>query len=209
MTAKLYRLASIPAHIVVEHIANGRISICLNSLDKSVRKTPVLSIAISSSRLKTYCKGLACVHCGIEGHYFAVERFPHQTANYHLNLYHRTENGEEIRITSDHIVAKANGGSDTPKNRQTMCEPCNTLKADYESIDAAIRAKEEKAAEEGDLKKLIAKLGGLLNTIEYCESKIKEGDCTQPWLKVKGKAARRFDEMVMHIEMVNQLLRGT
>jgi 5-methylcytosine-specific restriction protein A len=31
-------------------------------------------------------------------------------------------------LTSDHIVAKANGGSDDPSNVQVMCRSCNARK---------------------------------------------------------------------------------
>ena len=41
--------------------------------------------------------------CGIEGKYFAKEKFADQST-YHLNLYAVDNNGDEILITKDHIM---------------------------------------------------------------------------------------------------------
>lgn len=82
----------------------------------------------NSQRYQTFfTKGCKCVKCGIEGKYFAKERFRDQST-YHLNLYTVDDNGNEVLMTKDHIIPQSKGGSDDISNYQTMCEPCNKEK---------------------------------------------------------------------------------
>lgn len=60
--------------------------------------------------------------------FFAVERTTGTTGGYHLNLYAADEDGAEVLMTHDHVVAKASGGTNTDDNTQTMCGPCNWAK---------------------------------------------------------------------------------
>jgi len=92
-------------------------------------------ISLKSVRYLCYKKkGVTCVTCGINGHYFAAEKDIRQNGNprdkYHLNLYHLLQNGSEIMITVDHIIPASKGGQRTVENLQPMCERCNAKKAD-------------------------------------------------------------------------------
>jgi len=76
-------------------------------------------------------KGIKCVGCGIEGSYFALEKdISDSTSRFHLNLYGKDENGEEVMITKDHILPKSKGGENKLSNYQPMCYKCNQEKAD-------------------------------------------------------------------------------
>jgi len=124
------RVASIPAQIVVEAIRNG---VQILHLDDT------LSVSLASNRVQTYVKGVVCVHCGLEGKFFAVER-QHNDTKYHVNIY-AIKDGREVMITSDHIKAKSKDGSNGVENRQALCEPCNKLKSNFDSIEEAIAAR--------------------------------------------------------------------
>ncbi len=92
----------------------------------------------SSLRLRTFAqKGTDCCACGLKASFFAIERdmtharlFPDSTQGYHLNLYGLDLDGHEVLMTQDHIYPKSLGGSNTLDNSQTLCRPCNALKAD-------------------------------------------------------------------------------
>ena len=88
----------------------------------------------SSIRLcNFYTNGVKCIHCKVEGIYFAIERSEHVKKNekdWHLNLYALTYELREILMTRDHIIPKSKGGSDGLKNSQTLCTHCNCKKAD-------------------------------------------------------------------------------
>jgi 5-methylcytosine-specific restriction endonuclease McrA len=68
--------------------------------------------------------GVKCVKCQIEGKFFRKERHKHDT-QYHFNLYALDANGNEVLMTKDHIIAKANGGKNNLTNYQVLCYPCN------------------------------------------------------------------------------------
>lgn len=87
-------------------------------------------VKMASDRLRCFAKhGTKCVHCGIEGKFFAVERHFAENSGYHLNLY-AVKDGEEVLMTKDHIVPLAKGGKNRLKNYQTMCTDCNIEKGD-------------------------------------------------------------------------------
>lgn len=88
------------------------------------------TVGVSSTRIRTFLKGTCCVVCNKQGHFFSVEKQLNDHGDkYHLNLYHQTKDGLLVMLTSDHIIAKSRGGSDTdPENRQPMCGPCNSRK---------------------------------------------------------------------------------
>ena len=102
--------------------------------DPRVRRIEVegISVKVQGLRLETFAhKGLVCAHCGLEGRYFAIERAAsNPPPTYHLNLYAIDADGDEVLMTQDHVVARANGGTNHLSNSQTLCGPCNWKKAD-------------------------------------------------------------------------------
>lgn len=119
------RLAIIPAQEILNAMAAGKTEIVIQGE----------RCGLSSIRIQTYhVHGVKCAFegCQLEGQYFAAERnFNFQTNRplqdrFHLNLYGKTPSGEEVMITSDHIIPKSKGGSKNDiRNRQPMCGPHN------------------------------------------------------------------------------------
>ncbi len=110
------------------------ISNIIFSLDKKANCDRIYnghSVRMNSLRYQVFAlKGTTCVHCGVSGEYFALEKdVTHNTNRFHFNLY-ATINGEEVMITKDHIIPKAKGGSDCLDNLQPMCIHCNESKRD-------------------------------------------------------------------------------
>lgn len=89
-------------------------------------------IRMRSQRYQLFRKSVRCVRCGLEGTYFAKERFAtnRESERYHFNLYGTNANGKEVMLTKDHIIPKSKGGKDVLSNYQTMCAPCNQKKGD-------------------------------------------------------------------------------
>ncbi len=86
-------------------------------------------IKMGSRRYRVFAtKGIRCVHCGIKGQYFALERHK-ESRNYHFNLY-ALKDGKEEMMTIDHIIPKSKGGGNDQKNLQPMCCGCNRKKGD-------------------------------------------------------------------------------
>lgn len=100
---------------------------------------------VTGLRLATFKeKGLACVTCGITGSLFALERNWSKSETYldlpfHLNLYALKEDGSEVLMTHDHILARALGGTNSMSNSQPMCSPCNSEKSKEESSEVLLR----------------------------------------------------------------------
>jgi hypothetical protein len=87
-----------------------------------------------SLRLRTFLKtGTRCHNCGLEATHFAAERGVTQKKGpYHFNLW-GGPSGAEILFTCDHLIARGLGGRDNIKNTETLCKPCNSRKASFES----------------------------------------------------------------------------
>ena len=79
-------------------------------------------------------KGTDCVCCGAKGSFFRKEKTKGPSTSYycnwHLNLYAINDEGKEVLMTKDHIVAKSLGGEDSLDNYQPMCQTCNSKKGD-------------------------------------------------------------------------------
>jgi hypothetical protein len=94
-----------------------------------------VTVKANSLRYQMFMKyGTTCVHCGLKGQYFALERNTLDKANkigrYHFNLYGVDSDGYEVLLTKDHIIPKSKGGRDFIDNMQTMCVRCNINKKD-------------------------------------------------------------------------------
>ena len=94
-------------------------------------------VKMTSARYHLFKNSSKCVGCGIEGEYFAMERDnKQQRQRYHFNLYSTNQHGHEVMMTKDHIIPKSKGGSNSMRNYQTMCRPCNAAKKDtYVDVD--------------------------------------------------------------------------
>lgn len=81
-------------------------------------------------------KKCKCDICGLEAHYFSLEKSPDNTRDtYHFNLYTILPiQNIEIYFNIDHIKPRAKGGTNTLDNMQLTCETCNSNKADSYNI---------------------------------------------------------------------------
>jgi len=74
-------------------------------------------------------KGVECVHCGLVGVFFGLEKIINQEGDrYHFNLY-GIRDGQDMLITKDHIIPKSKGGKNSLSNYQVMCYACNSDKS--------------------------------------------------------------------------------
>lgn len=185
-----YRVASIPAQVVVDAIRAG---------DETIKLGDDISVGITSQRIQTYGKGVACVHCGIEGKFFAVERMLGDN-KYHLNVYHIREDGKEVMITSDHIIPKSKGGSNMASNRNPMCEPHNVLKGSYDTVADAIEAHKAAAITKQTKKEQIPNLQGRmlqhLKVYEMSAQMAAAGNPTQDWAKIMARMSATIDSFI-------------
>jgi hypothetical protein len=95
-------------------------------------KTKAITVPMGSHRYELFAtKGIKCVDCGVEGSYFALEKdITDSTSRFHLNLYGKDKDGNEVMITKDHILPRSKGGKNSLSNYQPMCYECNQKKAD-------------------------------------------------------------------------------
>lgn len=117
MVRDYQRLGIIPVNEVINAIAEGR----------PLRFRGVVCHTGGNRLLTYHVHGVDCcvAGCSAQGQYFAVERAYDPNSQYHLNLYYKTNDGEEVMITSDHKIPKSKGGPDDISNRQPMCAPHN------------------------------------------------------------------------------------
>lgn len=161
------RLAILPINTVMEPMKKGEELLIAHGVTLSLR----------SSRLLTYLKGISCVHCGIDGSYFAIEKCKYTlSSKYHLNLYHKSKKDKEVLMTSDHILPKASGGKNTLSNRQPMCTFCNSAKGSHSSVEEGKSIRKEIAKNNK-----ITKLLSIDSSIDYCNLVISEGNKDKDW----------------------------
>jgi 5-methylcytosine-specific restriction endonuclease McrA len=78
-------------------------------------------------RMRLFERTQICACCHLKGLYFWLEKsgsFP-----FHFNLY-GLEDGREVMMTLDHILARSQGGTKKDDNVQLLCEYCNRAKKD-------------------------------------------------------------------------------
>lgn len=115
------RAGILPIHNVFQHVGKKEHTFWIGNT--------AYNIKMKSLRYKVFkTKGIMCVNCGLIATYFAIERSFKSTGRYHLNLYGRLDNNEEVLFTKDHIIPLSKNGPDTLDNLQTMCVNCNVKK---------------------------------------------------------------------------------
>lgn len=95
-------------------------------------------VKVSSLRLECMMRNSKCVSCGLPGgiwllqahHCYIKDGQVQLRETPHLNLYAVNDDNELVLMTRDHIIPRAKGGLDEMNNLQTMCQPCNQIKAD-------------------------------------------------------------------------------
>lgn len=96
---------------------------------KKYKEINGVNVKLSSERYPVFQSSVVCVHCGLVGSFFGIERTDKShTDNYHLNLYGINADGEEVLFTKDHIIPRSKGGKNAQYNYQTMCVECNGKK---------------------------------------------------------------------------------
>lgn len=84
-----------------------------------------IPVNMASDRMRCFLhSGTVCVCCGLEGSFFALERW-NPDDEFVLNLYGKAKDGTEVMFTKDHIVPKSKGGPSNLSNYQSMCSVCN------------------------------------------------------------------------------------
>lgn len=84
-------------------------------------------VRLRSQRYEVFSKSCTCVTCDVEGTVMCLDTKPndHKYGRAHFNLYGIMPSGRVVMMTKDHIVPKAEGGTNKLDNYQTMCETCN------------------------------------------------------------------------------------
>lgn len=98
---------------------------------KTKKRVPFFgqNVRLGSLRLQTFLNyGVICSTCKKEADFFAIERHKENTS-YHINLYSKGADGNDLLFTHDHILARSLGGADKIENTQTMCTECNSIKS--------------------------------------------------------------------------------
>jgi 5-methylcytosine-specific restriction endonuclease McrA len=129
---------------IIEH-NNGSTGIEYKERDKRISFDGE-QIKLSSLRLRTFAThGIECVDCGVKASFFAMERHRFDE-KYHLNLWAVRDDGEQVLMTHDHILARSLGGADNIANTQTMCMICNFEKGKIEHKLKEIRKAQKLAS---------------------------------------------------------------
>jgi hypothetical protein len=157
MNGKMERKQTYPIDDVLVHVI-GNVNV--RDKKKLYMSLDGDQVKIRSDRLLTFKrKGIKCVRCGIEGKFFAKEKFiGDQSGHWHLNLYAVDNKGQEVLMTKDHIMPKSKGGADALYNYQPMCTCCNGEKAD--TVPKFVRRRKTLADVEAEVSKLSSVMGG-------------------------------------------------
>lgn len=119
-----------------QHTLDEILPIIKRCWKKNIHETLIPSgfiVGVSSKRLRLFAQSstgcrIQCCSCGMIATHFVVERFSgSKYRSTHLNLYSINDR-QEVLFTKDHIVPRANGGSNDLNNLQVMCQPCNNKK---------------------------------------------------------------------------------
>lgn len=86
-----------------------------------------------------YIKGVRCAYCGIEGAFFAKEKYVKgwqaKIGREKLTLFSLSKNGKNVYpMTIDHIKPKSRGGTNHFNNLQPCCWLCNQKKGNVEKV---------------------------------------------------------------------------
>lgn len=133
-------------------------------------------------------KGTRCVKCGIEGHYFAVEKVKWEgnpSGRYHLNLYHRRKDNTEVMITADHRLPKSRGGKRIVPNLDPMCSLCNKAKGNRDE-----RGRENPRKSKVDTIRMLSKI------VEGYDAELKSGKRAAEAAYFAGGVIRQIDEVL-------------
>lgn len=123
-----------------------------------------------------------CVGCGGKSNYAAVVRNIN-TGRLNVLFFIRNKDNEFMPLTKDHITAKANGGTDTFQNLQSMCLPCNNEKADLGNDIRIASLPDEIVVKKEHYENLIQKQ----KDFSYMRKNIKEVLRRMPWyVKIFG-----------------------
>ncbi len=189
MSGAYIRKLSIPTHLIVA------------AIDKGAKRYGIgngLYVSLAGARIRTFAKGCDCVHCGKKGHFFAAERHRKSDPNkLHLNLYHVQKGGAELMMTSDHIIAKANGGGNSVENRQPMCQQCNSLKADFDTMEEAVAAKGVRVERDSSPIAFAQKIAGSYRTIQYAKQRLGED---KKWSHILSKSKLNIVNLKRHLQ---------
>ena len=82
-----------------------------------------------TTTMKVVSKNLQCAVCGARATHAIL--CINKEGNYYVAFY-TERNGELVLFTKDHIIPRANGGSDSISNLQSCCEVCNKAKGNAE-----------------------------------------------------------------------------
>lgn len=142
-------------------------------------------IYMDSLRCQTFKKsGTVCVHCKLEGAYFAVERREEET-RFQLNLYGLI-GLREILFTKDHIVPRSRQGEHHLENLQTMCSPCNNLKDSADTVDPT------RNRNMGRIKSLQNKIARQIGKINEESKKVRQKDAKDGGPEYRALRQRRL-----------------
>lgn len=96
---------------------------------------PVAAYFIRFSKMAQFTKNPTCACCGVSGSVWVTTE-PLIGANAKRSMAAiGVKNGKIVRLTCDHILPRAMGGTDMVDNIQTMCNDCNVKKASMLSLE--------------------------------------------------------------------------